>query len=169
MQFVPFLLDPTTPPEGKPRRQITKADDPPTPIEQRAAGLGITFTRGRDRTSNSYLALEAAEFAAEHGDPARFHRAMFKAYFEDLEDIGTLETVVRIGAEVDLPESELRAALESGRYREEVDQGIQWARQIGVTAVPTFVLDGRYGIVGAQEPAVFEDLLQRKLGRSPNC
>jgi len=167
VEFAPFLLDPTTPPEGKPRRQMTKPDDPPTPIEQRASGLGITFTRGRSWTSNSHLALEAAAFADEHGDPWRFHRAMFKAYFEDLEDIGNLDTVARVGAGAGLPEPELRAALTSGRYREQVDEGIRWAQQLGVTAVPTFVLGGTYGIVGAQEAPVFEDLLQRKLGRSP--
>lgn len=167
MQFAPFFLDPTTPPEGKPRRQMTKPDDPPTPIEQRAAGLGITFTRGRTWTSNSHLALEAAEFAAEHGDPWRFHRAMFKAYFEDLADIGDIEVVVRVGAEAGLPEAELREALAAGRYREPVDEGIRWAQQIGVTAVPTFVLDGRLGIVGAQELPVFEDVLQNQLGRAP--
>ncbi len=92
---------------------------------------------------------------------------MFKAYFEDLADIGDLEVVVRVGAEVGVPVAELREALRSGRYREEVDEGVRWAQQVGVTAVPTFVLDGRYGIVGAQEAPVFEDLLQTKLGRSP--
>lgn len=143
---------------------MTAPGDPPTAIEQRAAGLGITFTRGRTRTSNSHLALEAAEFAGEHGDAWRFHRAMFKAYFEDLEDIGDLDTVIRVGVEAGLPEEELRAALTTGRYRETVDEGIRWAQQVGVTAVPTFVLGEQYGIVGAQEVAVFEQVLQGKLG-----
>jgi predicted DsbA family dithiol-disulfide isomerase len=167
VQFSPFLLDPSTPPEGKPRRQVTKPGDPPTPIEQRAAGLGITFTRGREWSSNSHLSLEAAEFAAEHGDVMQFHRAMFKAYFEDLADIGAIDTVVRAGKEAGLPEAELRAALTSGRYRDEVDESIRWAQQIGVTAVPTFVLGERYAIVGAQELPVFEDVLRSRFGLSP--
>lgn len=91
---------------------------------------------------------------------------MFKAYFEDLAEIGDLETVVRIGAAAGLPDADLRAALTSGRYREEVDEGIRWAQQIGVTAVPTFVLGEKYAIVGAQAAPVFEDLLQRNFGRS---
>jgi predicted DsbA family dithiol-disulfide isomerase len=169
VQFAPFLLDPATPPEGKPRRQVTQPGDPPTAIEQRAASLGITFTRGRTWTSNSHLALEAAAFAAEHGDPAPFHRAMFKAYFEDLADIGDLEVVVGIAGDAGVPTSALRAALAEGHYRAAVDEGVQWAQQVGVTAVPTFVLDGRYGIVGAQEGHVFEELLQSKLGRSPHA
>lgn len=136
-------------------------------MEQRAAGLGIAFTRGRTWTSNSRLALEAAEFAGEHGDAMRYQRAMFKAYFEDLSDIGDIETIVRIGKEAGLPEGELREALTSGQYRDEVEEGIRWAQQVGVTAVPTFVLDGKYPIVGAQEGQAFEQLLQTKLGLSP--
>jgi predicted DsbA family dithiol-disulfide isomerase len=146
---------------------MTGPGDPPTPIEQRAAGLGITFTRGREWTSNSHLALEAAAFADEHGDGARFHRRMFRAYFEELKDIGRLDTVVRAGADAGLPEAALREALTTGRYRDEVDDGIRWAQQIGVTAVPTFVLGGRFAIVGAQEAAVFEDVLKNHLGCTP--
>ncbi|MGI8550293.1 MAG: DsbA family oxidoreductase [Dehalococcoidia bacterium] len=167
VQFAPFLLDPTTPPEGKARRQMTQPGDPPTAIEERASTLGISFTRGRTWSSNSHLALQAAVFSEERGDPLRFHRAMFKAYFEDLEEIGAIDTVVRIGTEAGLPEAELRAALTSGQYRAEVDEKIQWAYQVGVTAVPTFVLEEQYGIVGAQEGQVFRDVLLSKLGRAP--
>lgn len=92
---------------------------------------------------------------------------MFKSYFEDLEDIGDLDTVVRVGASAGLPEAELREALTSGRYRNEVDEGIAWAQQVGVSAVPTFVLGEQFGIVGAQELPVFENVLLSKFGRSP--
>lgn len=94
---------------------------------------------------------------------------MFKAYFEDLEDIGDLDVVVRIGSGAGLSEAELREALTSGQYRAAVDEGIQWAQNVGVTAVPTFVLGEKYGLVGAQEAPVFQDLLQSKFGRSPKA
>lgn len=169
IHYSPFLLDPTTPPEGKVRRQVTQPGDPPTPIEQRSTGLGITFTRGRTWTSNSHLALEAAEFAAEHGQTLEFHRAMFKAYFEDLADIGDVDVIARVAVSCGLSEAELREALANGKYRADVDEGIQWAQEVGVTAVPTFVLGEKYGIVGAQELPAFEEVLQNKLGRSPKA
>jgi predicted DsbA family dithiol-disulfide isomerase len=146
---------------------MTAPGDPPTAMEQRAESLGIRFTRGRTWTSNSHLALEAAEFAEEQGVAIPFHRAMFKAYFTDLEDIGEIDTVVRIGVEAGLPEAGLREALVTGRFRDQVDEDIRWAQQIGVQAVPTFVLGGKYGIVGAQESMVFEDILTRKIGLHP--
>ena len=122
-----------------PPRRVTPPEAPPTPIETRGERLGIKFNRGRSLSSNSHLALEGAEFAFEYGDAWRFHRRMFKAYFEDLEDIGRLEAVVRIGADT--------------------DEGIAWTRGVGVTAIPTFVFNQRLAVVGAQELATFRQVL----------
>jgi len=166
VRWAPYFLDPTTPPDGKPRKPQTRPDDPPTRIEAMGAELGLTFSRGRTWTSNSHLALEAAEFAAETPQAEAFHRAMFKAYFEDLEDIGKVDTVVSIGESAGLDGAGLRDALESGTYRQQVDDGIQWAREIGVTGVPTFVVADKWAVVGAQDYSVFESLMQ-KLGKEP--
>ena len=165
IRFAPYLLDPSTPPEGKPRRPQSAPDAPPSALELRGQSLGITFSRGRTFTSNSMLAHQAQEFAAEYEadhpgmDPLGFHRLMFKAYFTDLEDVGKIDTILRIGAEAGLPGAELREALESGRYEKQVEDGLAWARAVGVTAVPTFVFDERLGVVGAQDQAVFEQAL----------
>jgi len=165
VRFAPYLLDPSTPPEGKPRKPQTSPDSPPSALELRGESLGITFSRGRTFTSNSMLAHQAQEFAAEYEeshpgmDPLAFHRLMFKAYFTDLEDVGTIDTVVRIGGQAGLPEAELREALESRRYEQQVEDGLGWARAVGVTAVPTFVFAEQLGVVGAQDQAVFEQAL----------
>jgi predicted DsbA family dithiol-disulfide isomerase len=149
-----------------PPRNIRPPDAPKSPVEERGERLGITFNRGRTITSNSHLSLEAAEFAFEAGNDWAFHRRMFKAYFEDLDDIGDLETVVRLGVEAGLDGAGLRTALSEGRFRERVDEGIDWSRGIGVTAIPTFVFDGRYGMVGAQEIDAFRAMME-KIGRPP--
>lgn len=149
-----------------PARRIVPPEAPVTPMEQRGKNLEISFNRGRQWASNSYIALQAAEFANEHGDMWAFHRRMFKAYFDELQDIGTIDSVVRIGAEAGLNADELRAALEDGRYRERVDEGISWSRAIGVTAIPTFVFNERWGIVGAQELMAFRQMME-KIGQPP--
>ncbi len=137
-------------------------------MEERGTRLGIKFSRGRTITSNSHLALEAAEFATEAGLGWEFHKAMFKAYFEDLEDIGNLETVLRVAGSVGLATSDLKAALEERRFRQLVDESIAWARSIGVTAVPTFVFDTRLGMVGAQEFDAFKEMMER-VGKKPRA
>ena len=135
-------------------------------MEQRGMDLGIKFSRGRTITSNSHLALEAAEYAAETPHAAAFHRAMFKSYFDELEDIGKIDTVVRVGESVGLYGSDLRKVLETGAFRQQVDDGIQWAREVGVTGVPTFVIADKWAVVGAQDYNVFESLMA-KLGQTP--
>jgi len=166
VHHAPYFLDPATPPEGKPRKPQMHPDDPPSRIEAMGAELGLKFARGRTWTSNSHLALQAAEFAAETPHVEPFFRAMFKAYFEDLEDIGKVDTVVRVGESVGLDGGALRRALESGEFRARVDSGIEWARRAGVTGVPTYIIDNRWAVVGAQDYPVFESLM-RKLGKEP--
>ena len=166
VRWAPYLLDPTTPPEGKARKPQTQAGDPPTRIEETGAELGLHFSRGRTWSSNSHLALEAAEYAAETPHAADFHRAMFKAYFDDLEDIGQIDTIVRIGESVGLEPAPLREILQARAYQGQVDDGVRWAREVGVTGVPTFIIDDRWSVVGAQDYAVFESLM-KKLGKAP--
>ena len=150
-----------------PARRITPPEAPPTPVEERGKGLGLKFTRGRTTSSYSHPALEAAEFALEHApDPWAFHKRIFKAYFEDLEDIGDVEVLIRLAEEMGLDAAALRRALKEGLYREAVDEGINWSRSIGVTAIPTFVFNERLGMVGAQELPAMREMMAR-VGNTP--
>ena len=166
MRLAPLLLGPSIPPEGKPRRQHSQPGDPPSPLEERGQSLGITFNRGRERTSYSIPALEAAEFAAEHGSGLSFHKAMFEAYFTGLKDISDIEFLVVVAESAGLDGAALRTALGDGTYRKQVLDGIDWSRSVGVTAVPTFVFDEQYGVVGAQDYAVLRNVMT-ELGHAP--
>jgi predicted DsbA family dithiol-disulfide isomerase len=152
-----------------PARRIVPLEAPPTPMEQRGEALGIEFRRGRTWSSYSHLALEAAEFAMQTTpeDTAwAFHRRILKAYFTDLENIGDVDVLVRLASETGVDGDELRKALVDRRYEAEVDQGIAWSRQIGVTAIPTFVFNERAGMVGAQELPAFREMM-RRVGNEP--
>ena len=168
VRWAPYLLDPSIPPEGRERTPQTTADSPKSHLELMGEQRGIEFRRGRTFTPNSHLALEAGEFAGEHGDPARvlgFHRALFRAYFTDFEDIADAGVLARIAGEHGFDRDALQGALESGRYREAVDQGIAHAYEIGVSGVPTFIFNERFAVVGAQEYATFASVLERLGGR----
>jgi predicted DsbA family dithiol-disulfide isomerase len=167
VHFAPYLLRPDTPPEGMPARRVVAPDAPPAPQEQRAEVLGIRLTRGRTTTSCSQLALEAAEFAFQYSeDPWAYYKRLFKAYFEDLEDIGDVDVLVRAGEEVGIHGPSLREALVERRYQQTIYVGIQWSRSIGVTAIPTFVFNERLGMVGAQELPALRDMMHR-VGNPP--
>jgi predicted DsbA family dithiol-disulfide isomerase len=85
---------------------------------------------------------------------------LFRTHFEDHGDLGDLETLLRIGGEAGLDVDDLREALETGRYRQQVDHRIAWAQSIGITGVPTFIINERYGVVGAQPYEVFERVME---------
>jgi predicted DsbA family dithiol-disulfide isomerase len=161
LRHVPYLLDPSTPPEGKPRRPMTRPGDPPTEMELWAEAAGIRFTRGRERTSSSVLAHEGAEFAHESGRARTYAREMFRAYFTDLEDIGNPEVVLRVGERAGLEVDALRHALEAHTYRQRVLDAIGWTREAGVSGVPTFVFGDRFALSGAQDAAVYDSIMQR--------
>jgi predicted DsbA family dithiol-disulfide isomerase len=172
VRLEPYLLRPETPPQGIAARHITPKGAPLTATEQRAEALGIRFTRGRTWSSYSHYALEASAFAQEHGDAWRVHRALFKAYFEDLADIGDVDTVARIGGGAGVDADELRRALNEGTYRQLVDEGIQTSRDIGVTAIPTFIFNDEFAMVGAHELPSFRYAMEklgveRKAGAPP--
>ena len=146
---------------------MTQPGDPPSALETRAEQLGLKYTRGRTMTPNSHLALEAGEFAAEH--PAHrdaFHRRLFRSFFTDLEDISEIEVLVRVGEESGLPPGELREALATRRFERQVDDGINWSRSVGVTAVPTFIFDEKYGVVGAQPVEALMKVME-EMGKVP--
>jgi predicted DsbA family dithiol-disulfide isomerase len=147
-----------------PARRIVPLEAPPTPMELRGDQLGIEFKRGRVWSSYSHLALEAAEFAQQTSSfetAWAFHRRLFKAYFTDLENIGDIALLERLANESSLDGAELRKALDDRRFESEVDEGIAWSRQIGVTAIPTFVFNERMGMVGAQELLAFREMMKR--------
>jgi predicted DsbA family dithiol-disulfide isomerase len=167
VRWAPYLLDPNTPPEGKPARYRRGPDDPPSPAEERATREGLQFARGRERTSYSQLALEAAAFGEAAGlDANALHRSLFRAYFEELRDLGDPEAVVEAGARGGADPEALRAALHERTHRAEVERGVAEAQMLGVTGIPTFVFQGRFAIVGAQEYGVFQSLME-KLGQPP--
>lgn len=149
---------------------MTNPGDPPSALEQRGTELGITFRRGRTWSSSSLLALEAAEHVTEHepGHRDAYHKALFKAYFEDLADIGKPETLVEVAGSCGVDTAALADALANRTYQQQVEDGINWARSIGVSAVPTFVIDEEHGVVGAQPFEVLDRVMQ-KLGKTPRA
>ena len=100
-------------------------------------------------TYNSRLAQELGKFAEHEKKGDDFHNAAFRAYFADGQNIALKSNLVKIGASVGLPEQKVQEVLEQRLYREAVDQDWNRSYQMGVTAVPTFMMNGM-SLVGAQ-------------------
>ncbi len=158
-----FLLAPDTPPEGRPHPLPPEVRaQRSAPLREMAAAAGLTMV-DRDWVSNSRPALEAAEFAREHGDFDAFHRAVFTAYWAEGKDIGQVEVLKEIAESVGLDAEAMATAIEEGRYREQVMADYELAQRIGFSGVPAFIVGNR-AIVGAQPYEVFEQVMTM-LGR----
>jgi predicted DsbA family dithiol-disulfide isomerase len=117
-------------------------------LKQTAAKLDLPFG-DRSMTFNSRRAQELGKWAEDCGKGQAFHRAVFQAYFADGCNIARTAVLTAIAAGVGLNPDDARAVIESESYREMVDRDWRRSRQLGITAVPTFIMNGRH-LVGAQ-------------------
>ncbi|MGA8178445.1 MAG: DsbA family protein, partial [Desulfobacterales bacterium] len=87
-----------------------------------------------------------------------FHNAVFRAYFADGQNIGSVNVLVKVAESVDLSGEDVRKVIQDRTYREAVD--LDWKRsyELRVTAVPTFLFNSQF-LVGAQKHAELEKLL----------
>jgi predicted DsbA family dithiol-disulfide isomerase len=130
-------------------------------VSEQARGEGLQFDYDALVVANSLRAHQVLHLGKEHGVADQVKEALLSAHFEHGQDIGDVEVLVRLGMDAGLDDDEIRAALASERYLPAVRQDIDQARQIGIQGVPFFVLGGRYGVSGAQPPAVFAQTLEQ--------
>ncbi|MFZ0664218.1 MAG: DsbA family oxidoreductase [Acidimicrobiales bacterium] len=125
-----------------------------------AAEEGLEFHFDRARRANTFDAHRLLHYALEVGRQDALKERLFEAYFRDGETISDHPTLVRLAEEVGLDGAKAKEVLESGRYADEVRTDEADARAFGITGVPFFVVDRRYGISGAQSPQSILQVLE---------
>jgi predicted DsbA family dithiol-disulfide isomerase len=161
--WLPFELHPEAPPEGIPRDVYfgrARSLQVHSYLQQVAAEVGLRM-QTRDVIINSRRALGAAEFAREHGKFEEMHRALFKAHWEQTGRLEDVDDLVRVGTEVGLDASELRTAIEQGRYEDVIDENRQVATSAGINAIPAHIFGRRYLVMGAQPYEVLKQVVDR--------
>ena len=111
--------------------------------------------------SNSRFALEASEYARDLGRFDSFHEKLFRAYFTALLDIGRLDVLSGVAEESGVDVDSMRQALKERRYAPRLAEVREEAERCFVSGVPTFVVNGRHQIIGAQPLDVFENLFRK--------
>jgi predicted DsbA family dithiol-disulfide isomerase len=125
-------------------------------LRQVARELNLPFGE-RKMTFNSRLAQELGKWAEDQSRGDAFHHAVFLAYFQGGENIALPSVLLQICSAVGLDPAAAQAVLDQRSYREAVDLDWQRAHRMGITAVPTFVLDGQR-LVGAQSYSALEEM-----------
>ncbi len=150
VRWKPFFLRPDTPPEGMalPKEiQARLALHNPLPARAKAAGLPFVQNFFMPNTQRAH---EATEYAVDKGRGEEFHRAVFDQYFGKGNDIGRWEVLRAVAVEVGLDPDDMEKAVEAGEFRTRFEESLREASELGVSGVPTYVIDDKVGIVGAQ-------------------
>lgn len=131
-----------------------------TGLQLAAAPYGIKINPVKN-LYNSHLALQATEYAQDHGKFHELNEAIFRANFTDGKNIGDLDVLLQLAEEVGLNKEGLRTALQAGTYEERLAAAQAEAQRYGISSTPTFVINGRYKIVGARPLASFRAALEQ--------
>ena len=107
----------------------------------------------------SRLAHEAAKWADKHRHFEEYNLALFRAFFEQGKDIGDIEILKGLAADLKLDAKSLHISLENGDYTAMVLADEHEARQVGVRAVPAFVVNGKVQAAGVQSVERLHELL----------
>jgi predicted DsbA family dithiol-disulfide isomerase len=137
-------------------------------LKQVADELGLPLGE-RKKTYNSRLAQELAKWAESKGKGDEFHKAVFQTYFVEGMNIGKIDELVDLAKSLGLPDKEARSVLELRTFKEKVDSDWSRSHALGITGVPTFMVD-QQGTVGFQPYEVLEQFLKncgakRKAGK----
>ncbi len=168
VEWHPYYLRPDTPPEGM--------DLPEYIIKARASGAderlqnmaklhGMGFN-SPDRIYNTRIAHEATEYAREHGKALEFHHVVFRKVYGEGLDISQWAILRAAAEEVGLDAADMQTVVDGGKYTSEVADQVRQAQEIGVTGVPTYVINDRYAIVGAQPYEAFKNALAQIMKKS---
>ncbi len=116
----------------------------------------------RQRTFNSRLAQELGKYGEQRGVP-QIHDALYRAYFVHGQNLAEPDVLVKAAAEVGIPSDEASQVLARRTMRAAVDADWARSRMLGITGVPTFVIDGQR-LVGAQPYEVLKEFVRARKG-----
>lgn len=178
----PFQLDPTLPPEGKDREAylaekfggIEQARSLYRNVKTAGDGEKIPFDFDSIAVSpNTLDAHRLIRWAQNAGDDVqdRVVERLFELYFVEGRNIGDQAVLVEAARDCGMDAAIVESLLASDADRQEVRNEIEIAQSMGVNGVPCFIIDSRYAVMGAQDPATIAEAInqiaQQREGASP--
>lgn len=159
-------IHPETPAEGMP---VSELGYPPDRwakmmenLKRMGKAEGIEFSE-RSFTTNSHKALLLAE-AAKDEDPRIFeavNEGLFRAYFTDGRNIGDPQVLCDVAQAAGVPPGRTKQAWSDAAYEERLARDRKAAGKIGITGIPTFIIDGRWIVEGAVPVDMLREVAQK--------
>jgi predicted DsbA family dithiol-disulfide isomerase len=145
---------------------VERADQMHAQMTEVAAAEGIEFRFDLLRGGNTLDAHRLLHLAREHDRQLPLKERLLQATFTEGLPIADREILARIADEAGIPAEQARAVLDSDSYTDAVRADERQAAQYGITGVPFFVVDGKYGVSGAQPSDVLLQVLERAYAES---
>ncbi len=166
----PFFLNPDTPPQGEPympfleakfgSREAVEAIFARVREAGRAYDLDYAFERITLR-ANTLQAHRLIHWAQQRGEAEQLVERLFVAQFQRGEYVGDVALLTQIAAECGYPPAEVAAYLASTQDVDTVRSQEAEGRAAGIRQVPTFIVDRRLVVVGAEDPAVLAEAMRQ--------
>jgi len=144
--------------KGMPREQVQQMLDRVTGV---AADAGLQYRFDLLKHTNTVKAHELLHFAKEQGRQHELAERLMAGYFTEGRHLGREDELVELATEAGLDAEAAREALQSGRYLAAVRADQAQATAYGINGVPFFVIDGKYGVSGAQPAEAFSQIVRQ--------
>lgn len=167
--FRPYQLDPTLPDDPVPLSQRllekfgAQVDAVTQQVESAAAGEGIDLRFDRAQAVNTLTAHRLLRLAEREYGPEiqqKLAEKLFEAHFTNGSNVADPQLLTELAVAAGLERERVVTYLASDEGLTEVRDEIVRAQRLGIRAVPTFVVDGKYAIQGAQPISTFLQLLE---------
>ena len=168
IQWHPFQLNPEMPQEGVDRKQYLEtkfgskelAVKAYTPVLKHAGSAGLTLKlENITKTPNTLSAHRLIFWAWQEGVQNAVVSALFRAYFIDGRDIGEHSELIDISHDVGVSRDLISRLLAGKNDHQHVIGLDNAARKMGINSAPTFILNGKHVITGAQNLEFWSNLI----------
>ena len=165
-----FQLDPTAPPGvsqkvfevyAKKFGGPDKANEILAHVTREAAAVGIDFDMDNAQRANTLVAHQLLAMAEGLGKQLELKERLMKAYFCEGEAVGDPDVLVGLAGEAGIESETTQGWLDSGEGLREVAKQLEAAAEMGISSVPTFVINRAFGVPGAQTPEYFVRIFEK--------
>lgn len=126
-----------------------------------AASVGLDYDYDALQTTNTVLGHQLIHYAKARGRQLEMKERLLKAYFVEGRHVGRVEELADLAAELGFDRDDVVRSLTSDEYLADVRADVAQAGELGIRGVPFFVIDGKYGVSGAQDASTFAQALEQ--------
>ena len=168
VEYHSFELSPDTPVDfdgGEQDYLVTRGypadriDDMLTRVTGIADSVGLHYDYDALQHTNTVLAHQLIHYAKAHGRQLEMTERLLAAYFEQGRHVGRVDDLADLAAELGFDRDDVVRSLRANEYLDAVRADQALAVEYGIQGVPFFVIDGKYGVSGAQDATVFAQAL----------